>query len=85
MLVFIDESGRQLFKYQLAKYLKSKVNKNRNCIKKVKMQDSKRNNLLQLVDMVAGAITRSLDLSKKDGSFRKVIKPREIYVQIWPK
>ena len=85
--VVIDESGRELFKYQLAKYLKGKVNtKDKSCIKKVKMQDSRSNNLLQLADMVAGAISRSLDTVKESKIiFRELIKAREIYVQIWPK
>lgn len=85
--VVIDESGRQLFKYQLAKYLRGKINKNgKRKIKKVKMQDSKRNNLLQLADMVSGAINRSLGGNKKNKNFfREIIKAREIFVQIWPK
>lgn len=85
--VVIDDSGRELFKYQLASYLKRRINRHdHTCIKKVKMQDSKRNDLLQLADMVAGAVNRDL-ASQKSGrhSFRKIIKPREIYVQIWPK
>ena len=86
-IIVIDESGRELFKYQLAKYLKSRVNaENKNCIKKVKMQNSKSNNLLQLADMIAGAISRSLDGNKKGKKiFREMINAREIYVQIWPK
>lgn len=85
--VIIDESGRELFKYQLAKYLKEKVNSaDRRCIKWVKMQDSKGNNLLQLADMIAGAISRSFDEQKKTKKvFRNVINAREIYVQVWPK
>lgn len=85
--VVIDESGRDFFKYQLAKYLKNKVNvNNKKCIKKVKMQNSKSNNLLQLADMIAGVINRSLDENKKNKNiFRKLINAREIYVQIWPK
>lgn len=85
--VVVDRSGRQMFKYQLASYLRGKVNQgNKYCrIKKVKMQDSKSNNLLQLVDMIAGAVHRSLtgeDMASQ--RFRKIIKPREINVQIWP-
>lgn len=85
--VVIDESGRELFKYQLAKYLKNKVNtENKNCLKKVKMQNSKSNNLLQLADMIAGAVNRSLGEHKKnEQSFREMVRAREIYVQIWPK
>jgi hypothetical protein len=84
-IVIIDESGHQLFKYQLAKYLKTKVNQKKNCIKKVKMQDSKGNNLLQLADMVAGAINRSLHGLRENSLYREIIKSREIYVQSWPK
>jgi hypothetical protein len=83
-IVVIDESGRKAFKYQLATYLKKKINtKDRVCIKKVKMQDSRSNNLLQLADMVAGAVNRSLSKKKRDG-FRDMISAREIFVQIWP-
>src|SRR3989344_5173371 len=79
--VVIDESGRQLFKYQLASSLRKKINTgDRRYIYKVKMQDSKRNNLLQLVDMISGAVNRSLNEGKKDNQkFRNIIKPREIY------
>ena len=87
-IVVIDESGRTLFKYQLGKYLKQKLNAPGGLthIKKVKMQDSKNNNLLQLADMIAGAVTRSLNSSKADKDFfRRIIRPREIYVQIWPR
>ena len=86
-IVVIDESGRKLFKYQLASYLRKSINSfDKRHIYKVKMQDSKRNNLLQLVDMVCGAVNRSFSVKKKDNQkFRNMISPREIYVQIWPK
>ncbi|MFA6486077.1 MAG: DUF3800 domain-containing protein [Candidatus Magasanikbacteria bacterium] len=84
----VDESGRALFKYQLAAYLRKKLNQDsgRKCLKKVKMQDSKRNNLLQLADMVVGAVNRSMNTNKNDHKrYREMVKSREIYVQIWPK
>ncbi len=86
--VVIDESGREKFRYELAQYLRKKMNDADGLrrIHKVKMQDSKRNNLLQLADMVAGAVTRSLDGLKRDTlAYRKVVQPREMYVQFWPK
>src|SRR3989338_5497825 len=84
--IIIDESRPQLFKYQLASYLRKKINTtDRRHIHKVKMQDSKRNNLLQLADMIAGAVNKSLIDGEDNQKFRKVIKPREMYVQIWPK
>ena len=55
-------------------------------IKKVKMQRSVGNNLLQLADYVAGVINRSVQARKKFArEYRKIIAHREIYVQIWPK
>ncbi len=86
-IVVVDRSGRQLFKYQLASYLKEKMNQQNghHFIKKLKMQDSKSNNLLQLTDMVAGAVHRSLLYADIDSQqFRAIIKPREIRVQTWP-
>ena len=82
--VVIDESGNLDFKNQLAKYLRRKTNKG--AIKKVKMQRSCGNNLLQLADYVAGIINRSTQKKRKwADEYRKIIAHREIYVQIWPK
>jgi len=55
----------------------------RKVIKKVKMQKSHTNNLLQLADYIAGIINRSV-LGKDENEFRKMISEREILVQIWP-
>lgn len=86
-IIVIDQSGSLDFKQQLQTYLKKKINtQERTTIKKVKMQDSSCNNLIQLADYVTGAINRSLHTHKKDhDKFRKLISHREIYVQIWPK
>src|SRR3989338_3999333 len=86
-IVVMDESGRNLFKYQLAAYLRKKVKRDdgRKCIKKVKMQNSKGNNLLQLADMINGAVQRSLGERKNSKGYRMMMQSREIYVQIWPK
>jgi uncharacterized protein (DUF2344 family) len=82
--VVIDESGSLDFKRRLAKYLRRRTDKG--AIKKVKMQRSKSNNLLQLADYVASAINRSIQSKRKwHDEYRKIIAHREIYVQIWPK
>ena len=87
MLVVIDESGNLDFKRQLAKYLRNKLNgKDKKLIKKLKMQSSCSNNLLQLADYVAGAINRSVQVNKKNANeYRKLIAHREVYVQVWPR
>jgi len=83
-IVVIDESGNLDFKRQLAKYLRRKTGSG--IIKKVKMQRSEGNNLLQLADYVASIINRSVQNKKKwSDDYRKIIAHREIYVQIWPK
>lgn len=83
-IVVIDESGNLDFKHQLAKYLRRKTGSG--IIKKVKMQRSSGNNLLQLADYTASIINRSIQNKKKwADEYRKIISHREIYVQIWPK
>lgn len=85
--IVIDGSGSREFRQQLQNYIKGKVNdKNdvRASIKKVKINDSKKNNLLQLADMVCGAVARSFTSKKDDPPYRSLIRKREGYVQFWP-
>ena len=87
-VIIIDGSGSREFKQQLQNYIKGKVNdKNdvRTCIKKIKIEDSKKNNLLQLADMVCGAVAKSYTSKWENISYRSIIKVREGYVQFWPK
>lgn len=85
-IVVIDRSGNNDFRKQLSSYLKKKMNGDKTMIRKIKMQKSESNNLLQLSDYVAGAINRSIVDSKKNSQlFRKMLGRREINVQIWPK
>jgi hypothetical protein len=85
--VILDQSGSEDFRNQLRTYLKKHMNDQKNkLINKVKMQDSARNNLLQLADYVASVINRSVQQQKnKADGFRKIIAHREIFVQVWPK
>ena len=53
-------------------------------IKKVKMQDSHKNNLLQLADYIASGTYREVCKPDK-GSILDLISHRKISVQIWPK
>jgi hypothetical protein len=85
--VVIDRSGNREFRQQLEKYLKRKINTDGQIIRKVKSEPSHSNNLIQMADMVCGAIGRSF----KEGTvedrvrFRKMIGHRELDVQLWPK
>ena len=85
-IVLVDKSGNLDFRNQLARYLQRRMNGEEKIIKKVKMQKSESNNLLQLADYVSGVINRSVKNKKKHADdFRKIISHREINVQIWPK
>jgi len=88
--VVFDGSGTREFKRQLKTYLSRKINEPGAVppkIRRVKLQESGRNNLIQLADMVCGAVARSFKGRRRKGqrNFRRVIAHREIYVQFWPK
>ncbi len=85
--VVIDESGSLDFRKQLDSYLRRKMNdtSSRKRIKKVKMERSVSNNLLQLADYIAGIVNRAVQGKKKNAlKYRQMIAHREIRVQIWP-
>lgn len=48
------------------------------------MEASAANDLLQLVDMVCGAVARSLRVQRPDEQFRRVVRHREYEVRFWP-
>lgn len=55
--VIIDGSGDQVFKKELAAYLRRHTGQN--AVKSVRFSDSKNDRMVQLADMCAGAIARS--------------------------
>jgi len=86
--VVIDRSGGEDFRKQLARYLTKRMNERDGptLIKKVRTEPSHSNNLLQLADMVCGAVARSFRTDKSDRhSYRAMIMHRELGVQVWPK
>lgn len=84
-IVVIDECGDRGFRTALAKHLKDRANRNGNKIKQVKMQASHANDLLQVADMICGAVARSLnEPGPAGGAYRKIIAAREAKVQLWP-
>ncbi|MDD5199827.1 MAG: DUF3800 domain-containing protein [Terrimicrobiaceae bacterium] len=86
--VVIDGSGSEKFRQQLVTYLRRRVNDPKSpsrAIRKVKIQDSRRNNLLQLADMVCGALARSYGEKSDAQNYRRIIRHREFSVQFWPK
>ncbi len=87
-IVVIDGSGSRDFRNQLSSYLKRRINDQKNGLRqiaKVKIQDSHRNNLLQLADMICGAVARSYTDKNDAEDYRRIISHREMRVQVWPK
>ena len=83
--VVIDASGSKDFRNQLATYLKAhaKDDDGRGLLKSIKTSRSHGNNLIQLADMVSGAVWRSF--KRHDRSNRQLISHRELSVEVWPK
>ena len=86
-IVVIDESGSKNFKSELKRYLVRRLkDETGKCfIKKVTTQDSRKHNLIQLADMIAGAVARSFSGKKDAREYRTLIAHREMNVEVWPK
>jgi len=82
--IIIDKSGDRDFRRRLGDSLKQQMtDDDGEClVKKVTMEASHSNNLLQLADMVCGAVSRHHTSS--DSTLRDYIKRREKFVQRWP-
>ncbi len=86
--VTLDSSGDSNFKRQITKHLKQQANEVGSSVQRIKkagMKPSHSDNLLQLADMVCGAVARAHSLdAKQTDSFHEIIKHREISVLLWP-
>lgn len=70
----IDGSGDRIFRKSFTAYLRKELNHgDKHVVKNCKLVESKNNVLIQMADMVAGAIRRSYDVSKKDKTVYKTI------------
>ena len=85
-IVVFDGSGSRAFKRELEQYLKKQMNEEGVFrIQQVKVQDSSSNNLIQLADMVCGAVAQTLKLSQRQEiQFHRIISHRELSCQVWP-
>ncbi len=81
--VFIDISGNQDFRSKLFKHIRRNMNDDKKRIKKIRMQRSESNNLLQLADYVASIINRSVAQGKSTSDeYRNILKSKEVVVEI---
>lgn len=87
--VVVDGSGGKLFKKQFCAYLRKRANEHvpgeTRLIRKVQMEDSAKNSLIQLADMVCGAVARSFSGKKDAQDYRRIVKTKEAHVQVWPR
>lgn len=74
----LDGLGERKFRKALSTYLRRYLNTNKERImENLRFVDSNSNVLIQLADMVAGAIRISYDANRKDaGEYKKIIKSR---------
>jgi Protein of unknown function (DUF3800) len=87
-VVVIDGSGSRPFKRELSTYLRRRVAGPKDevkLIRKIKVQDSKNNHLLQMADMICGAVARYHTEKSDYDDYRCLISHREMNVQFWPK
>jgi hypothetical protein len=85
--VIIDGSGDRKFRRELAEYFRKQVNdaSNPKRVVKVQMHDSNRDDLVQLADMVCGAVARSYSDKPDAKTYRRIVQKREAQVQYWPR
>jgi len=87
-IVVIDGSGSRRFKQELSTYLRRRVTGPKDevkLIRKIKVQDSQNNHLIQMADMICGAVARYHTQKADSSDYRRLISHREMHVQFWPK
>lgn len=74
----LDGHGNRLFRRSLTTYLRRELNNSeRKVMKNLRLVNSKQNVLIQMADMIAGAIRRDYDSSAKSNkTFRKIIEKK---------
>ena len=86
-IVAIDNSGERKSRNKLTGYLRQDLRSRSadKIIRRIKMQDSAGNNLLQLADYVAGIINRSLQGKQREAKFlAQYLSPHEVKKVLWP-
>ena len=80
--VFAKYENGKKFKKALTAYLRQRIGEHK--IKKFKFTDSRKDNLIQLADIVVGAVARSYSDMRKDANrWLDVLKRRDKIKSIW--
>jgi hypothetical protein len=72
--VYLDGSGGKNYRLRSAAYFRKELNKTGRKLSEFKLVDSKTDNLIQLADLIAGAICRKYE--KGDGLYFKITKSK---------
>jgi hypothetical protein len=87
-IVTIDGKGGRHYKRDLQRDLRKRVNNPLASVRHIatiKIQNSAGNNLIQLADMICGAINRSFSEKPDAQDYRQIIAHREVSVEMAPK
>lgn len=80
--VKMDGHFGQRYRMRLSSYLRQEIKKKGMRIKQFKLEDSKKDNLIQLADLIAGAINRSLKPEKTDSKdYVAILKNRIVKIE----
>lgn len=85
--IVLDKCGNRDFCRQLRQYLQQHGNAagGSGSIKKIKQANSHSNNLIQLADMVCGAVARRFASNRKEPDrYRQMIMHNELQIRVWP-
>lgn len=84
--VIIDGSGDRAFRLELSTYLRKSINgpDEGKRIGKIKIQGSDRNDLLQMVDVICGAVARCHSGKPDAEEYRDLVAHREKARIVWP-
>lgn len=80
----IDKTGGEDFGRQMTRHIAevTRASDGQKRIKRAKLSDSSGNDLIQLADMICGAVSRSI--GSGDDRFRSLVRRREMSVHVWP-
>jgi hypothetical protein len=82
--VTFDRTGGDDFHRKLKRFLKEKFNDKTIRISRVEAREMKKSNLVQLADMVCGAVARCYKPPRSEPHYQELISTKERQVQIWP-
>lgn len=78
--IVIDGLGSRRFKSALSRQVRGILNEGRLRVRRIKLQESHSNNLLQLADSVAGVVAREVSRREEGGRYAAVLRQHEVSV-----